>query len=650
MSKIRSKFKKITTLSLRCITLIIICQAFLPISSASAASYSANRFYFKDFTADYYLSRAEDGTSRLRVVEQLTVVFPNSDQNHGITRVIPYTNQDGKNLTMISDDYLEINLWHNGVEERPHSVEGGDGFFTVYIGDASKYVHGTHTYVLEYEFRNVITAFTDDGRSWQELYWDTNGNDWSQKFEQLTARLHFEDETITTNFTGETSCYVGRYGASGSSRCKTSKIDDGIQFTASNLSAGENLTFDVEFKPDTFKLGRKHYDYRLVIALGAELIFITGMGITLFVLYRQTAAKRQYYKGLFIKPEYTPPRGITVAAMAENYIGKGITGSSKVATLMELAVNHKINLIKRETTKPSGKKGKTTWVIKVLSVDLSADQVTALKILKGDEGAISVGQEIEVKSHTANSTLVKLGEAYNEQARVELRRQGLAEYNPAKNITSSKAGAKNPCNTLIAIASVWLFAGIFCSIFIFEDIPSYYTLVGGDVLIIPIILLFILSFVGTLIICSKISPYYNLTKKGLEYSRYLDGLKLYIKMAEKDRLAFLQSVDGADVTHEGVVKVYEKLLPYAVLFKLEKSWLQEMAHYYEFDDVANPTWYVGVGVFSAHEFSTALAAASSTLTTTTSHSTSSNSSSGFSGGGGGGFSGGGGGGGGGGGW
>lgn len=121
-------------------------------------------------------------------------------------------------------------------------------------------------------------------------------------------------------------------------------------------------------------------------------------------------------------------------------------------------------------------------------------------------------------------------------------------------------------------------------------------------------------------------------------------------MAEADRLKFLQSVDGADTTNQGIVKLYEKLLPYATLFKLEKSWLEEMGKYYEMQDVSAPVWYVGVGAFSARDFSNAVATASSTIATTTTHSTTSNSSSGFSGGGGGGFSGGGGGGGGGGGW
>ena len=65
-------------------------------------------FYFEDFTADYYLTKLDDNTSSLHVKEVLTAVFPESDQNHGITRDIPYANQDGKNIRQLApqtDEY-----------------------------------------------------------------------------------------------------------------------------------------------------------------------------------------------------------------------------------------------------------------------------------------------------------------------------------------------------------------------------------------------------------------------------------------------------------------------------------------------------------------------------------------------------------------
>ena len=643
------------TLSFHCIILSIICQVlgglFVFNNPASAVTTSVNSFYFDDYEADFYLSEASDGTSRLRVVEKFTAVFPSTiSQNHGITRVIPYTNQDGQNLTMKSDDYIEINVKQNGKNVEPYKVESGDGYFTVYIGDPDTYVRGEQIYELEYEFRNVITEFNDDGKKWQELYWDTNGNDWSQRFEHILVRLHFEDDEIAKAYTGETSCYVGYYGTSGQNRCTTTKISNGVQFEAEKLKSRENLTFVAEFKADTFKVPGPSYDYRVVLAVIIELIIAVGVVITIIKFRRQTKSKREYYQGLFETPEYTPPHDFHVAEMAENYVRSTKLGSNKVATLMELAVNHKIELIKSETTTKLGRT-KTQWKVKIKSLALTQPQVTILKILAGSNSNLSLDQEIVVKSHTATHSLIKLGQDFTRYAREILVQHNLMIVDTKKK---AKAGEmpepKNPCGWLVLAATIILFAGIFVAIFLFTDLPSYRTLVGGAPLVILFILILIAIFITSIICSSKLSPFFTHTEEGLKYSRYLDGLKLYISMAEADRLKFLQSVDGADTTNQGIVKLYEKLLPYATLFKLEKSWLEEMGKYYEMQDVSAPVWYVGVGAFSARDFSNTVATASNTIATTTTHSTTSNSSSGFSGGGGGGFSGGGGGGGGGGGW
>ena len=178
-------------------------------------------------------------------------------------------------------------------------------------------------------------------------------------------------------------------------------------------------------------------------------------------------------------------------------------------------------------------------------------------------------------------------------------------------------------------------------IFIPDEEKSYLDIVGGAGLYIVTLLCYIVSIIAIICWCAQISKIASHTEKGLEYSRIIEGLKLYIEMAEKERIEFLQSVDGADVSHQGIVKVYEKLLPYAVMFKLEESWIKEMAKYYEYSDVSTPAWYIGVGAFSANDFSSALSSASSYIASTAAHSTTSNSSSGSSGGGGGGFSGGG---------
>jgi hypothetical protein len=67
---------------------------------------------------------------------------------------------------------------------------------------------------------------------------------------------------------------------------------------------------------------------------------------------------------------------------------------------------------------------------------------------------------------------------------------------------------------------------------------------------------------------------------------HLWGIRDYIALAEKDRLAFLQSPSGAELRHDvsidaQVLVLNEKLLPYAVLFGLEKEWVRELGVRYE---------------------------------------------------------------------
>lgn len=62
---------------------------------------------------------------------------------------------------------------------------------------------------------------------------------------------------------------------------------------------------------------------------------------------------------------------------------------------------------------------------------------------------------------------------------------------------------------------------------------------------------------------------------------HLWGIHDYIELAEQDRLRVLQSPSGAEertdpLTQLEVLRLNEKLLPYAVLFNLEKEWMRQL--------------------------------------------------------------------------
>jgi uncharacterized membrane protein YgcG len=150
------------------------------------------------------------------------------------------------------------------------------------------------------------------------------------------------------------------------------------------------------------------------------------------------------------------------------------------------------------------------------------------------------------------------------------------------------------------------------------------------------------------------TPPYRLTAKGAELRDHLRGLRLYIQLAEADRIRVLQApatAERIDVNdRSAVIALYEKLLPYAMIWRVEKQWIAELEQNYEVTQA--PDWYDGTGNLAGVAFLTSVVGTGH-FATTPSPSSSSGSYSGSSSSGGssgGGFSGGGGGGGGGGGW
>ena len=251
---------------------------------------SADDFSFKKFNADYYLTKNTDDSSEMQVTETLVAEFPNYNQNHGIERKIPFLNQDGTNLTMESPDELDIEVTRNGASE-PYTVVAYSDYFLVRIGDPNVYVQGEQTYVLKYKFIHTITEFDASTYSldaYQELYWDSNGTGWSQSFDEISVNLRMDKEIYknlksdlevskdatyynkalihqnnTTKHKLAAWCYVGRQGSSNQNRCDISDIANGINFSAKNLSRGENLTFVTNFNQDTFYVPKNKFIKKL---------------------------------------------------------------------------------------------------------------------------------------------------------------------------------------------------------------------------------------------------------------------------------------------------------------------------------------------------------------------------------------------------
>ena len=623
---------------------LIFAGALLPASSSFA---STNDFYFESFDAEYYLNKAEEGYSYMDVKETLVAVFPDFAQNHGIERCIPQFYQNVN--TLISPNF---SVSRNGASE-PYSLYTENGYadnnqYTcLRIGDADSYVMGTQTYEISYRLSNVI--LTPDNSTNQELYWDINGTGWYQKFNSVTATVTLSD-AIKSNFLGQTSCYAGKYGISGTtatSRCLTEKDPTSpakITFTAKNLSPTETLTINLEFSPNSFSVREPEKSYIFLVFLGLFLV-VVFFSITAWIkAERKIAEKKSLAKSKIVAPEFTPKAGLTPAEMKTVYL-KSLSGSSQVASLLDLAVKKHIALEKGEKKLLGGFK----WRIHVKDIDhIPTEQRIVLEILNGGS-EVKNNDIIEVKKYSYSSKLERLGRSYDTTVESSLKSKKLFEEKKKEKTRKQKSSSSVGIVLIIVLIIIGMpIIGIILGL-VFEGLGNFLSKPGvnyiGKELILPLLFVGVFAFLFIFaVVASNIYKYNKRTLEGIKASKYLDGLKRYMKLAEKDRINFLQSVKGADTSAEGIVKLYEKLLPYAVLFGIEESWMKELNKYYESANLKSD-WVTHGAILSASDFRSFSSYTSSSISSSTASSSSSSS-----GGGGGGFSGGGGGGGGGGGW
>ena len=576
---------------------LAIALAFLPSAKVDAAS--TNNFYFKDFSAEYTLSKNDDNRAVMRVREEIVAVFPNYDQNRGIERAIP-TTFDGRR---VFDGKIEV--WRNGSEESIADTESGDGVKVFRIGKSDVYVQGEQKYTIEYTLTDVIK----DSGDYQELYWDVNGTGWTQRFENVSATITFDD-SVKNDFSNEIVCFAGGEGST--KNCSSKNIEDNIlAFSEQNLSSYQTLTFAVKFKQGSFSPYEKS-SFANFLDVGFLAATLAILGFAIYLLYRIIKDGRSEKTNKPIVPQYLPPKNINVLGASKLLFASQAKMS---AIILELAANGYIEIHENEVKGFLGKKKEYT--LKLINRDAkdSLHKEILDSLFKGKSEYIiknndtKTGQELYSDINTYLTNFEKR-----------------VFYKSNKKFEKLNAIS-------FALCIIGLIIGSMAIGGLMENL-------GSDLYFLPVVSLIVLLIIN--IIALGISP---LSLKGSEMKEYLLGLKMYMKMAEADRLKYLQSVEGAEriISNEGgaKVKLYEKLMPYASIFGIEKSWNRVLE--VEYGDYT-PDWYVGQGAFNAMAFSSTMNNISSSMN---SYSSSTGSSgSGFSGG----SAGGGGGGGGGGGW
>ncbi len=575
------------------------------VSAASTAD--VDDFSYASWDAHYDVGLDEDGRSQLRVTETLVARFPDFDQNRGIVRGLPLTYENAHLETRV------LSVTDETGAAVPFETEHEDGFLLILTGD-DDYVRGLTTYVIEYEMSDVI-LHRDDGRA-DEFYWDLLPLDSSQAIESFQAEIAFVP-AMAARLTGSARCYTGFSGST--EECTLQgPVTEGdaavFRVESGERAAGDGVTVAIGFEPGTAAQPSAREPNTVtdtvpaLAAVGAFGLSAGGcLAVTLLKRRRRTAT------GLIIA-QYDVPDSIPPLLAA------AITPNAKdpiPAEIVHLAVHGALRIEESGDGEEPGIVGppqlRRTPGGRIPD-QLDVESLDALFLGADAAGVVSLPLTDEAFAGRMNG-LIQSGKS-------AATSRGLAT-----KVRSRGAVILQWCGIAVAAAGLGL---------------SLWGAISGRVTAIPALVA--ICFGAFAVLASSLftfSKHTVLTPEGAVVNEYLLGVREFIRVAEADRLQMLQSYSGAERRQDGsvnIVLLYERLLPYAMLFGQEKEWgdVLEVAYAQE---QRSPDWFSGTttGYFAAR-----LASFSSSTQTSASYTASSSSAGGSSGGG---FSGGGGGGG-----
>lgn len=536
-------------------------------------------------------------------------------EKHGIFRNIPYkySSESGSLLGLNQVDIDVISVIDSSGEDWEYDVSKQGDFVSIKIGDPDKYVVGEQTYIIKYTARRVIGFY----EAHDELFWNVTGNQWPVQIENSSVKI-YSPESLSSDQIDEIDlkCFTGSYGSTAEDCTITSPTENGVIEISSDyiLEVGEGLTIVVGYP-------KGHIDEPSFIEKYAGLILV-NTGICLPIFTFPAALFIWYKKGKdpkgrgTIMPQYDPPPDLSPAESGV-LIDNTANNHDVTATVIDLAIRGYIQI--EELPK---------------------------KLLKGTQYAF----------HLKQSDLSKL------QNHEQLLMNGIFGFEPAIGKVVNLSDLQNKFYTTVSAIQNDLYDSVVSKGYFTKKPKS----LMGIMIFIGIIFIFItligasiflpLGAIGTMMglfisgaIFIAFSPFMSQrSPKGSEMQEYLQGLKMYIEIAEKDRIDVLQAPDSQYVTDRKApkwdIKLFEQLLPYAMVFKIEKKWAEKFKDIYK----EAPNWYAGGNwnTFNTVYFMNSLSSATNSMSSSFT-STPRSSGSGFSGGG---FSGGGGGGGGGGSW
>lgn len=547
-----------------------------PAGLATASQSDLDDFDIESFDADWVLTRDAEGHAHLQVTETIVAVFPDFDQNKGFYRDIPEYRHGVQLHTEVESVVDEFG------QPVPYTTEYYYDFYSVGLGDDT-YVQGRQTYVITYEQVDVVEAFADTGAD--EFYWDVNGTGWAQPFGRTSMTLTVEAALVPA-LTGAADCVT--FDVCDEPLTSTPQADGSVVFTAAeaDLRPNESLTVAIAFTTGTFEPGEivvpptDDPNYEPPVpqpgfwdAFGPFILGPAALVIAFVarVTQRSDRSGRTGPSDIII-PQYTPPEGLNVMLAA--YIA-GVPQRAFAAQIVSLAIRGNVRLLDHPADSDA------PFEVELLNADGVDDLERAL--LESIFGArLDAGERRALGA--SNTTLgTKLSSIYRSVDK-RLKSDGYQ-------------GVERPT----VLWSILFFLAIVVTIVAGFDALRRFTAIGESFLVFGAGAAIVAFFAvrGVYNSRSTIAP---LSARGKIQNDYLLGMRDYMQLAEEDRISYLQSPEGAERVNiddrVAMVKLYERLLPFAIIFGIEDKWAEELTVKAVAASVP-VTWMSGTNEFSA---------------------------------------------------
>lgn len=541
--------------------------------------------------------------SSILVNEKISYDFETSIR-HGIYRTIPLRNSKGEEI-----EIKIISIVDQEGKEDKFTVDTKNKILTIQIGDPDKMISGIKEYNVTYQVWGSIIYF----ENFDEIYWNVTGNDWQVPILKTESKVMLPNNV----FPIQQSCYLGAVG----SKTKCNITTANIFSSEITLNAGEGLTVAVGFPKGVVSVYVPKQDSIIFKSIKTFWPIVIPAVFFVFML-RRWRKKGKDPKGTgIIIPQYDVPDNLTPLEVS-GIINEQIKNQNISAEIIYLAVKGYLKIRKIDKEKASfldlmPKDDYEFILLKEIGLLSNNFDKKILTSIFGESGVVGGTARLHELKNVFYENIPNINNIVVDS---------LLEKKYYTNLPKSRR-----VGNIIVISLFFVLA--FLSQFVIVLFGGFNGLLGLVVLFVSAVAFLVTGLVFNYLMPAK-------SAKGVSTKEYLLGLKDYLQIAEKDRLNFHNAPEKKP-------EIFEALLPFAMIFGVEKLWVKEFEGIY----LQPPKWFDEKNSnFNIVTFGSEIAMFN--VLTTASLSSTPNSADGGGGGGsgGGGFSGGGGGGGGGGSW